>query len=128
MSDKTLRLLVAIIIGLLLVYQVGSIISDIFGWGWGIITAAIVAGVSFFSVRLAKANGASTFWFMLPTMLFTIIPISWMLWKGFTGESSGFERFLNLSGFFIGFAIPMALLFIIYFELRKRSIHHRLKH
>lgn len=121
MSDSTLRKMIVIIMASLLIHQAGSIVASLFGWAWGSAIAILVAAITFFSVRMAKASSTGAMWYMLPTLLFTIIPVGWMLWKNFHQTETGlFERLLNMSSFLIGFALPMALLFIIYLELRPR--------
>lgn len=74
MSDKRLRYIIALAIAMLLIFQIGSLIAGIFGMAWGVISAVVVAVVSFFSARLAKAGGKGSLWFLLPTLVFTVIP------------------------------------------------------
>jgi len=61
---------------MLLIFQIGALISSLFGMAWGAVSAAVVAGVSFFSARITKAGGKASAWFLLPTLLFTIFPLS----------------------------------------------------
>lgn len=121
MTDKSLRQLVALTIALLLIYQVGGLISGLFGMVWGGLSALVVAAVSFFSVRLAKAGGKSSLWFLLPTVLFTLVPLAITVWNTVTAEMSGFERAAALLPFMIGFLLPVMLLLAVYYELRKRT-------
>jgi hypothetical protein len=58
MSDRTLRYLIA----------------TAFGLAWGVVSSAVVAAVSLLSARLARAGGSSSVWFLLPTLLFTVVP------------------------------------------------------
>jgi hypothetical protein len=122
MSDNMLRYIIALAIALLLVFQIGTLISGIFGMVWGAVAAIVVAAVSFFSARLAKAGGKGSLWFLLPTVVFTVIPISLMIWRGITEEASWFDRLIMLTPFFVGFGAPILLLLLVYYELRKRSI------
>ena len=55
MSDKTLKYIIASVIAMLLVYQIGTLISGFFGMAWGVVSAVVVIAVSFFSARLANA-------------------------------------------------------------------------
>ena len=121
MSDKTLRFLVAVVISMLLIFQIGSLISNIFGMAWGVAAAVIVAVVSFFSARLAKSGSKSSFWFLLPTLLFTAVPVFMAVWNAFTSETSWVERLLDLAPFLFGFGLPVILLALVYYELRKRT-------
>lgn len=97
MSDRTLRFLIASAIAMLLIFQIGTLISGIFGVAWGTISAVVVAAVSFLSARLAKAGGKSSLWFLLPTMVFTVIPIALMIWRGITENTSWLDRLVVVS-------------------------------
>lgn len=48
MSDKTLKYIIASAIAMLLVYQIGALISGFFGMAWGVVSAVVVIAVSFF--------------------------------------------------------------------------------
>lgn len=121
MSDKTLRRLIAIVIVLLLTFQIGTLFSGLFGMVWGVVTGSMVVAVSFFSTRLAKVGEKRTFWFLLPTLLFTVIPITFMIWKTLSADVSLLDRLIKLTPFIIGFGAPVILLLFIYYELRKRN-------
>lgn len=123
MSDKTLRYLVASVIVMLLVFQIGTLIASAFGMAWGAVSAVIVAAVSYFSARLARAGGRGSAWFLLPTILFTIIPLAYMIWHAWTAEVSGFERLAGFAPFLVGFAGPVLVLLLVYLELRKRTLN-----
>lgn len=122
MSDKTLRYLIASVIVMLLVFQIGSLIASAFGMAWGVISAVVVAAVSFFSARLARAGGRNSVWFLLPALLFTLIPVAYMIWQAFTANVSVFERLASLTPFLVGFAGPVLVLLMVYLELRKRAL------
>jgi hypothetical protein len=123
MSDKTLRYIIALAIAMLLIFQIGTLISGIFGMAWGAVSAVVVAAVSFFSARLAKASGNSSLWFLLQTLAFTVIPIGLMIWRGITEDVSWLDRLIMLTPFFFGFGAPIILLLLVYYELRKRSLN-----
>lgn len=123
MSDRTLRFFVAGVISLLLIHQIGVLVSAALGATWGLVSALVVAAVSFFSARLAKAGGKGSFWFLIPTLLFTVIPIVMTVWNAFTSEASWLDRLIGLAPFFIGFGLPIVLLFLTYIELRKRTLN-----
>lgn len=120
MTDKTLSRIVTVVIAMLLIFQIGSMISGLFGMAWGAVSALVVAGVSFFSARIAKAGGKTSAWFLLPTMLFTIIPFCYTIWKVTTIDTGWLNIALKFGPFFIGFAGPVVLLLIVVFEFRKR--------
>jgi hypothetical protein len=125
MSDRTRRFLVAAAISLLLIFQIGTLVSGIFGMAWGIVSSLAVAAVSFLSARLARAGGRSSFWFLLPTLLFTVVPIAATLWSALTADVSWFERLVQLAPFMVGFGLPMIFLLLMYYELRQRTLRDR---
>jgi hypothetical protein len=122
MSDKTLRYIIALAIAMLLIFQIGSLIAGIFGMAWGAVSAVVVVVVSFFSARLAKAGGKGSLWFLLPALVFTVIPISVMIWRGTTEDATLLDRLIMSTPFIVGFGAPIVLLLLVYYELRKRSI------
>lgn len=121
MTDKTLRQIVAVVIALLLIFQIGTLIASLLGMVWGLLSAVVVAGVSYFSARLAKATGKSSAWFLLPTLLFTVMPLVAIILKILAKESSWLDRAITFFPFLVGFALPMLLLLGVFYELRKRT-------
>jgi hypothetical protein len=121
MTDLTLRRIIATVIALLLVFQIGSLISGIFGLAWGAVSAVVVAGVSFFSARLAQAGGKSSVWFLLPTVLFTLVPLALTVWNTATADTTLLDRLFALVPSVVGFVAPIALLLVVYYALRKRT-------
>jgi glucan phosphoethanolaminetransferase (alkaline phosphatase superfamily) len=121
MTDKTLSRIIATVIAMLLIFQIGSLISSLFGIAWGAVSAVVVAGVSFFSARIAKAGGKTSAWFLLPTVLFTIFPLSFTVWKAAAEDKSWLDRAIEFGPFIIGFVVPVILLLVVFYELRKRT-------
>jgi hypothetical protein len=121
MSDAWLRRLVVAAIALLIVYQVGTWIHAAFGFAAGVLSAAVVAAVSFFSARMARLGGGNTAWFLVPTLLFTVVPLAAKLWGLIAAESSAWEWVAALAPFLAGFALPVLLLLAVYAELRNRT-------
>jgi hypothetical protein len=121
MSDTSLRRIVALVIALLVVYQMGAIITGLFGMAWGVVTAVIVAGVTFFATRLAKAGGKGSIWFLLPTLLFTVVPLIITVLGAFAQDVSWTNRAAALVPFVMGFAAPVLLLLVVYHTLRVRT-------
>jgi hypothetical protein len=121
MSDTILRRIVALVIALLLVYQVGALVTGLFGMAWGVLSALVVAGVTLFATRLAKAGGKSSIWFLLPTLLFTVAPLAITIGSMFAQDVSWMDRVTTLVPFVIGFAAPVLLLLAVYYELRVRT-------
>jgi hypothetical protein len=121
MSDKTLRNVIAAVIAMLLIFQIGTLISGLLGMAWGAVSAVVIVAVSFFSARLARAGGKSSFWFLVPTLLFTAIPIVMTIWKAMSESTTWFDRAVVLAPFFMGFGAPIVLLLVVYYELRRRT-------
>lgn len=122
MSDKTLRYIIASVIAMLLVFQVGTLITSAFGMAWGAFSAVVVMVVSFFSARLARAGGKGSFWFLLPTFLFIVLPIAFRVWKVMSEDAGWLDRVARFAPFIIGFGAPIVLLLLVYSELRKRTL------
>jgi hypothetical protein len=122
MSDRTLKYIIALAIVMLLVFQIGTLISGFFGMVWGAVSAIVVAAVSFFSARLAKAGGKGSLWFLLPTIVFLLIPITLTIWRSITQDASWPDMLVRLVPFTLGFGAPILLLLVAYYELRKRDI------
>jgi hypothetical protein len=121
MTDKTLSRIIATVIAMLLIFQICSLISSLFGMAWGLVSALVVAGVSFFTARIAKAGGKTSVWFLLPTVLFTVFPISFTVWKAVADDTSWLDLAIGSGPFIIGFAAPVILLLVVFYELRKRT-------
>lgn len=121
LSDTNLRRIVALVIAMLLIHQVGVLIAGLWGMAWGAVSALLVAGVTFFSVRLAKSGGRSSAWFLLPTLLFTVLPFLILLWKILGQQAGWMDRVVVLLPFLIGFVVPVLLLLAAYYELRGRT-------
>jgi hypothetical protein len=81
-----------------------------------------VVAVSFFSARLARAGGKSLFWFLLPTILFIVLPIVFRVWKVMSEDIGWLDRVTRFAPFIIGFGVPIVLLLLVYSELRKRTL------
>ncbi|MEO6976103.1 MAG: hypothetical protein ABI144_09590 [Gallionella sp.] len=122
MSDRTLKYIIAMAIALLLVFQIGAVISGFFGTAWGAVSAVVVAVVTFFSARLAKAGGKGSLWFLLPTIVFLLTPIALTIWRSITQDASWMDMLVRLIPFTVGFGAPILLLLVAYYELRKRDI------
>lgn len=120
MSDHILKHIIAVVIALLLIFQIGTLIAGLLGTVWGILAALVVTAVSFFATRLAGAGAKSSLWFLLPTLLFTIVPIVLVVWTTLNRDVGWWDRAAVLTPYVIGFALPVLLLLLVYYELRKR--------
>ena len=119
----SLRKMVVCTIALLLIYQVGVWIAAAFGGLWGGVSAIVVAAVSFVCARLGRKRAGNIAWFLVPTLLFTVLALLARVWNVFTDEqATWFDHFVAVTPFLIGFVIPIVLLLLVYTELRKRTL------
>ena len=121
MNDAWIRRLVAAAIALLVIHQVGTWVYAAFGAAAGILSGLLVAAVSFFSARMAQVGARNTAWFLVPTLLFTALPIAAKLWSYLAVEQSAWDAVLAIAPFVIGFAAPVLLLLWVYLALRGRA-------
>jgi hypothetical protein len=121
MNDAWIRRLVAAAIALLVIHQVGTWVYAAFGAAAGILSGLLVAAVSFFSARMAQVGAGNTAWFLVPTLLFTALPIAAKVWSFLTVEQGPWDAVLALAPFVIGFAAPVLLLVWAYLALRGRA-------
>ena len=104
---------------LLVLHAVGAWAYSALGVAAAIVSALVVGAVSFFSARMAgKGNNA---WFVVPTIVFTALPLAAGLWKLFAVEQSWWTRAVELAPFLTGFAAPVLLLLMAYLELGRRN-------
>jgi hypothetical protein len=105
----------------LLLYQVGTWITVIAGAVWGAGAAVVVAVVSYVCARLAKRGATSTIWFLIPTLLFTVVPLLAKAWSLFTSQTGIVDALVDLVPLLVGFVIPVGLLSTVYLDLRKKA-------
>lgn len=120
MSVTSNRRLILTAIICLLLYQVGTWITIVAGALWGAGAAVIVAVVSYVCARLAKRGASSTIWFLVPTLLFTVIPLLATIWTAFTSQTGLVDMLVDVMPLLVGFVIPVGLLSLVYLDLRKR--------
>ncbi len=121
MSDAWSRRIVMLAIVLLVLHAVGTWTYAVLGPAAAIVSAVLVGGVSILSARMAgRGNHA---WFVIPTALFTVLPLAARLWTLFTVEQSWWMRTVELTPFVIGFAAPVLLLLAAYAALGRRAPH-----
>jgi len=114
------KMILAAIICLLL-YQVGTWITFVAGAVWGAGAAVIVAVVSYVCARLAKRGATSTIWFLIPTLLFTVLPLLAKAWSLFNNQTGIADTLIDLVPLLVGFVIPVGLLSSVYLDLRKKA-------
>lgn len=119
MNDLWLRRVVMAAIVLLVLHAVGTWAYAALGTAAAIASAALVAAVAILSARMAgQGNNA---WFVIPTVLFTALPLGARLWTLLAAEGAAWTRAVEFAPFLIGFAAPVVLLLIAYLELGGRA-------
>jgi hypothetical protein len=121
MNDSWLRRLVILVIVLLVLHAVGSWAYSALGVAAAIVSAALVAGVSIFSARMAGLGQGNNAWFVVPTIVFVVLPLAARLWTLVSTEQSWWTRTVEFAPFLLGFAAPVLLLLMAYLELGRRT-------
>ncbi len=123
MSDITLRRMVGAALILLFVYQATVMVIGMANAAAGGATAVLVAAVTFFCAQRANAGVGmgNRLWFMVPAVLFTVLPLALQAWTLYTSETSLFTWVVSFAPLFVGFLLPVFLLWLTYAELRKRT-------
>lgn len=110
---------------LLVLHAVGSWTYAVLGAPAAIVAAVLVGAVSIFSARMAGLGQGNHAWFVIPTVVFTALPLASRLWTLIALEQSWWTRSVEFAPFLIGFAAPVLLLLIAYLELGRRFVRHR---
>ena len=106
---------------LLVLHAVGTWTYAALGVAAAIVAAVLVGAVSIFSARMAGLGQGNNAWFVVPTVVFTALPLAARLWTLATTEQSWWTRSVELAPFLIGFAAPVLLLLPAYLELGRRA-------
>ena len=106
---------------LLVLHAVGSWTYAALGVAAAIVSAVLVGAVSILSGRMAGLGQGNDTWFVLPTAVFTLLPLAAKLWTLLAVEQGWWTRTVELAPFLIGFAAPVLLLLAVYLELGRRA-------
>jgi hypothetical protein len=105
---------------LLVLHAVGTWTYAALGAAAAIVSVVLVAAVSILSARMAGLGQGNHAWFVVPTAVFTLLPLAARLWTLLTVEQSWWMRIVEFAPFLIGFAAPVLLLLAAYIELGRR--------
>jgi len=119
MSAAWLRRIVVLAIVLLVLHAVGTWAYAIFGAAGAILSALLVAVISVFSARVAGSGHRNNAWFVVPTLIFTALPLTARLWTLVHIDQDWWTRSVQLAPFLAGFAAPVLLLMIVYLGLAR---------
>ena len=121
MSDATLRRMVGSALILLFVYQAATAVIGLANAAAGGATAVFVAAVTYFCAQRANAGTGNKIWFMVPAILFTVLPLALRVWDLYSSETGTLMWIVGFTPLFVGFLLPALLLWLTYAELRKRT-------
>jgi hypothetical protein len=106
---------------LLVLHAVGTWTYAALGVAAAIVSAVLVGAVSVFSARMAGLGPGNGAWFVVPTVVFTALPLVARLFSLLSDEHSWWTRSVDFAPFLIGFAAPVLLLLLAYVELDRRA-------
>jgi len=124
MSDRALKNLVMVVMVILVLNQFVGWVAGSWGTVPGALAALVVLAVSIFFGRKARADAGKAVWFLVPVLLFAIIPTGVRLWGLFANEESVWARLWDSLPFVMGFLVPLGTLLLVYWSLgrgRRRS-------
>jgi hypothetical protein len=119
-AEAVRKILVAVI-ALLIFREVVSCLANLLGVVPALISGIIVFAIQLFCSRLAKANLRYYGYMLVPTLLFTVLPIALKL-----RELSNFRNAAPIARFWIvaptivSFVLPMILLLIAYWIIGRQ--------
>jgi hypothetical protein len=121
MSDSWLKRMLMLAIVLLVLHAVGTWTYSALGIGAALVSALLVGAVSIFAARMASRGEGNHAWFVVPTLVFTAVPLAARLWTLLAIEQGWWTRAIDFGPFLIGFAVPVLLLLTAYLELGSRK-------
>lgn len=120
MKDRTLGAFLAVAAVSLVLGHFLYWLGELWGAAVGMAGAGIAALVSLVCARMARVGG-NVAWFLVPTLLFTLIPALYTGWKFFTVRKNLLDRLWDLTPFLLGFVLPLGIILGVYMQLRKRE-------
>jgi hypothetical protein len=117
MSDRALKNLIMIVMVILVLNQFVGWVAGFWGAVPGVLAALVVVVVSFLFGRKARADAGNAAWFLVPVLLFAVIPTGVRLWGFFANEKSVWTRLWDGLPFVMGFLVPIGTLLLVYWSL-----------
>lgn len=120
MKVHTSRILIFITIVILILSELLSQVVNLFS----ILGAILVIFIYAYCAKMARKSGNATIWFLVPTIIFTFIPLVIKFWPEEKPNSILeyiLSSLLNNIPLIISFIIPIILLTIVYYGLKKHE-------
>jgi len=117
MSDRALKNLIMIVMVILVLNQFVGWVAGSWGAVPGVFAALIVVVVSFLFGHKARGDAGNTAWFLVPLLLFAVIPTGVRLWGFFANEESVWAKLWDGLPFVLGFLVPIGTLLLVYWSL-----------
>ena len=117
MSDRALKNLIMIVVVILVLHQFVSWAAELGGAVIGVLAALLVVVVSFFCGYRARAGEGNIAWFMVPVLLFAVVPTGVKLVELFANEKELWVRLWGSLPFVVGFLVPIGTLLVVYWSL-----------
>lgn len=106
---------------LLVLHAVGAWCYAVLGMPGAVASTLLVVAVSVFAAHMARAGRGSTAWFVVPTLVFTALPLAARVWTVARVEEGWWPRAVELFPFVIGFAAPVLILLAAHLRLASRG-------
>ncbi len=117
MSDRALKNLIMIVMVILVLNQFVGWVAGSWNAVAGVLAALVVVVVLFFCGHKARADAGKAAWFLVPVLLFAVIPTGVRLWGFFANEKSVWTRLWDALPFMLGFLVPVGTLLLVYWSL-----------
>ena len=116
------RKILVVVIGLMILREVISCLTDLIGAVPALISGVLVFAVQLFCSRLAKANLRYYSYILIPTLLFTVFPIAVRLWNLIEFRKDSASPYIWTFGpEVITFVLPVMLLLIAFWITGRTS-------
>ena len=117
MTKKNPKRFLLIVIAILVASELTTQLYDLVGELGGALTAVGTVAFYLFCGYKARKNATATFWFLLPCLVLTFLPLVFSLWSAEEEQFSWLLFTLNSLPFVFSFVVPVALLVWVYCRL-----------
>jgi hypothetical protein len=119
MNKNNLSKILIIVITLLIINQIGIWMYSAIGAIGGVLSAIVIGGVIIYLGKVSIGRNLKYSWFIIPSLLFIVVPFFLKIWQFFTEEKTLVERIIDQVPFLVGFLIPVLLLLWVYKNLQE---------